>query len=250
MTILIHSSKTMRQKAGPDSTGMPQLLAQARQLDSYLKTLSVTQLAKCMHVSPSLAAKTHQLINNWTTRSPGQSTAIDSFVGDIYSGLQVATLSAEDRQYANKHLRILSGLYGILRPLDTICPYRLEMGYKLPDPPYNNLYAFWGNKIAACLPSDEFIINASSVEYSQVVTSYVDPARIITPKFLTIDPKTKEPTFVVVHAKIARGALAHWLIKNRIDNPADLPGFNEIGYEFNPVLSTPGEPVFVAKEFK
>lgn len=227
----------------------PLLLGKAAQLAGYLKTLSVEQIAKSMQVSLPLAEKTKETIAVWTTDQKHQSLAIDSFVGDIYSGLQAASLNADDRVYANGTLRILSGLYGVLRPLDAICPYRLEMGYKLPNEPYKNLYSFWGEDIANTLPKQGKIINLTAVEYAKTITPYVDETRIVAPRFLTINPKTGEPGFVVVHAKIARGAFAHWLIKQRADDNIDLTAFNDLGYIYNKDLSTPSEPVFICKSF-
>lgn len=227
----------------------PQLLDATLELQQYLRTLSSVELAKIMHISPALAAQTHQKIADWSAAPAVQTPAIDSFVGDIYSGLQASKLSAADRAYADQTLRILSGLYGILRPLDGICPYRLEMGYRLPASPFANLYKFWGQRIADTLPGSGVIVNVSSVEYSKTVIPYVEPTRIITPQFLTIDPKTHQPNFVVVHAKIARGAFARWLITSRTTEVQDFAQFAEIGYAYNASLSTPAEPVFVAQEF-
>ena len=227
----------------------PLLLEKARQLDAYLKTLSPAQLAKSMSISPTLAEKTHALIAAWTAAPGSQSLALDSFVGDIYSGLHANDLSPEDRDYADESLRILSGLYGIIRPYDGICPYRLEMGYKLPDPAFSSLYTFWGDAIARCLPNEGPIVNLSAVEYSQTVTRFVDPARVVAPKFMTVSPKTGQPEFVVVHAKIARGAFARWLITNRIQDFAALPQFEDLGYRFVKELSKEEEPTFVCEEF-
>lgn len=249
MIILLHSSKTMRSPASSVPPQSPQLLPKATELADYIKTLSVEQLQKAMHISAPLATKTKQTFEHWGAAPAKQSLAIDSFVGDIYSGLQAAKLTTADRDYANQTLCILSGLYGILRPYDGVMPYRLEMGYKLPDTTYRNLYDFWGDTIAKTLPAKGLIVNASSVEYSQIVTDYVEPERLITPKFLTEDLKTGEPTFVVVHAKIARGAFAHWLIKQRIEAPEHFEHFNDIGYMYNEKLSTPYEPTFVCKTF-
>jgi uncharacterized protein len=236
-----------------DSVGIrlhrPMLLEQARRLDAYLKTLSPGQLAKVMSISPGLAEKTDALIADWTADPAEPSLALDSFVGDIYSGLHANDLSPADRDYADESLRILSGLYGIIRPYDGICPYRLEMGYKLPDRPFANLYEYWGNSIAACLPDHGWIINLTAVEYSQTVTPFVDPARVISPKFQTLDPKTGKPSFVVVHAKIARGAFARWLIANRVEDPARLPQFDELGYQYVEDLSTPDSPAYVCETF-
>jgi cytoplasmic iron level regulating protein YaaA (DUF328/UPF0246 family) len=240
----------MRPKAqNAEPLPRPQLLEKAVELDAYLKTFSPKLLAQVMGISSALASKTHALIADWTAESQHQRAAIDSFLGDIYSGIQINEWSDDDREYANMHLRILSGLYGTLKPLDGICPYRLEMGYRLPKPPFANLYSYWGNSIAASLPATGPIINLAAVEYSKTITPFVDPARIITPVFRTLSPKTGKPEFVTVHAKIARGAFARWLITNRVENVEALPGFGSIGYRFDPKLSTPESPVFVARTF-
>ena len=227
----------------------PELLGKAIQLDAYLKTLSPLALGKAMNLSPALASKTHTLITGWTAKPSNQRPTIDSFLGDIYSGIQISSWTTSDREYADKTLRILSGLYGILKPLDGICPYRLEMGYKLPKKSYANLYHYWGKAIAATLPASGPIINLAAVEYSKTVTPFVEAERVIAPSFLTISPKTGQPTFVTVHAKIARGAFARWLIINRINKISDLPKFSDIGYRYDKQLSTLHVPVFVCKEF-
>jgi cytoplasmic iron level regulating protein YaaA (DUF328/UPF0246 family) len=227
----------------------PELLDKAVVLSNYLKTLSEKQLVKTMHVSFKLADRTHTLITDWTDNPISQRVAIDSFLGDIYSGLQVPDWSTTDRIYANDCLRILSGLYGILRPLDAIYPYRLEMGYKLPGNKFSNLYNYWGDSIAKTLPADSLIINLAAAEYSKVITDYVDSSRIITPRFLTINKKTNQPSFIVVHAKIARGAFACWLIKDKISNPKRLRDFKDLGYLYDEELSSGNSPVFTCKEF-
>jgi len=227
----------------------PQLLDKVTVLSDYLKTLPPNQLAKTMQISAKLAGKTHDLIASWTAVTSCQRPAIDSFLGDIYSGLQVPNWSDEDRVYANDSLRILSGLYGILRPLDAIYPYRLEMGYRLPDKKFAILYNYWGDSVYETLKRDGLIINLAALEYSKIVTDYVDQTRIIAPSFLTINQMTNRPTFVVVHAKIARGALANWLIKNRITDARQLQDFHDLGYKYDNKLSTPSIPIFVCREF-
>lgn len=250
MVILLHSSKTMRAPlAGAQTLTKPRLLDKAILLDTFLKTLSPIQLARIMHISEALSVKTHQLIADWNYEPKRQVAAVDSFLGDIYSGLQVTTWTVADRDYANQTLLILSGLYGALRPLDAIYPYRLEMGYNLRSRAYKDLYTFWGSSIAQCLPKTGAIINLSSVEYSKTILPFVDATRLVTPTFLTVDQKTAKPTFFAVHAKIARGAFAHWLITQRIEADGDLSGFHEIGYHFNSHLSTPSAPVYVCDEF-
>lgn len=250
MIILLHSSKTMRTPStSAQNLSSPQLLEKAQELDAYLKSLSPAQLTKVMGISKTLADKTYQRIAQWTTEPAVQTSAIDSFLGDIYSGLQVTQWTPLDRKYAHQHLYILSGLYGVLKALDGIYPYRLEMGYRLPKHSFANLYTFWGPVIADTFPVDQPIINLSSVEYSKTVTLFVDEKRIITPRFLSVNPKTGEPTFVVVHAKIARGAFASWLIRNKVTDPHTLNEFADIGYHYDPKTSTAAVPVFICHQF-
>ena len=251
MIILLHTSKTMRRSPNEGAPlRRPLLIDKARQLAGYLKTLSTSQLAQAMSLSPALAEKTHTLLASWSDEPGQQSLAIDSFIGDIYSGLHANDLPPTDRDYADQVLFILSGLYGVIRPYDGICPYRLEMGYKLPDAQFANLYDYWGDSIVTCLPENGPIINLAAVEYSQTVTRFVDADRVMAPKFLTVSPKTGQPAFVVVHAKIARGAFARWMITNRIREISELPQYDELGYVFEKGLSTPGSPTFVCQTFE
>lgn len=260
MIALIHSSKTMRaasrdtaaRATEPRAASSPQLLAEAEQLVLGLQKLTAPQLARTMHLSQALAGKTRQLIANWQPQLQAQEAlpALDSFIGDIYSGLRGHEFSPADRKYAQEHLWILSGLYGVLRPLDAVQPYRLEMGYKIPIGPHKDLYDFWGSKIAQALPPDQLIFNLASAEYSRAVLPFVAASvRVISPRFLTLDPATKQPEFRAVHAKIARGAFARWLMLERKTGPATLPEFTDLGYEFVPKLSTPDEPTFVCGSF-
>lgn len=249
MIILLHSSKTMRPRPHGADLRQPQLIEKAKRLAAYLKTLNNKQIAKAMGLSETLANKTVQQISDWGTDQSKLSLAIDAFIGDIYSGLQASELSKSDRDYADQHLRILSGLYGVIRPYDGICPYRLEMGYSFPKPEFTDLPKFWGASIADTLPKNGLIINASAVEYTQAVLPYVNKSRVITPKFLTANPKTGEPTFIVVHAKIARGAFARWVIQNRAEDASSLQNFDGLGYKYDQKLSTPEEPVFICRDF-
>ncbi len=250
MIILIHSSKTMRpavENSRPLSS--PLLANDALLLANMLKQLNQTELMSMMKVSPKLADSTKQLLNEWSNQSSLQRAAVDSFLGDIYSGLQSQNWDAADKQYAQKNLRILSGLYGLLKPFDAIYPYRLEMGYKIPNQSFKNMYEFWSDKIASSLPIGELILNLTAVEYSSVVTKYVRSELIISPRFLTINPKTSQPIFVAVHAKIARGAFANWCIKNRVSDTKRLNSFKEIGYSYEAELSDANTPAYVCKEF-
>ncbi len=227
----------------------PLLLKQATEIDIYLKRLTSAMLQKSMKLSVGLATKTHELIQNWNTERANQTPAMDAFRGDIYSGLQARSFNQRERDYANQHLYILSGLYGILRALDSICPYRLEMAYKFPHKPFVNMYNYWQGSIADHLPKGELIINLAADEYSKTVLPFVDSKRVVSPKFMTISPKTGEPKFIAVHAKVARGAFANWLIKTRKTKSAELSDFEEIGYAYSNQLSTKEVPAFVCKDF-
>ncbi len=227
--------------------GEPQLMKSAKKLADTYHELSIAQLTSIMKISEVKAASVQKMYSDWSADPKQQTAAIDAFIGDIYSGLQVQTWTNDDRVYAHKHLLILSGLYGALRACDGVMPYRLEMAYKLPDG--GSLYDFWGGSIASVIPGNTTqIINLSAVEYTKAILPYKD-VPVITPKFLTVSPKTCEPVFVTVHAKIARGAFACWLIKNKINNTSELANFAELDYYFDRSLSTGAEPVFVCREF-
>jgi cytoplasmic iron level regulating protein YaaA (DUF328/UPF0246 family) len=202
-----------------------------------------------MHISAPLSLKVRHTLAAWNSQPSQQSLAIDSFVGDIYSGLRASSLSQEDRDYAQQTLRILSGLYGVLRPYDGVCPHRLEMGYRLPDQPFNDLYKYWGSDIAATLPKEGSVINLSAAEYTKTVMPYLDAARVVAPRFLTLDAKTGEPKQVIVHTKVARGAFARWLILERVTSPNEVIQFNDLNYRYNAALSTLTEPTFICKTF-
>ncbi len=249
ITVLIHSSKTMRSPAGTSPTTTPILLDKAKPLAAYLQTLESDQLQTAMGISESLSRKTHDMIKTWNVDPAKQCLAVDSFVGDIYSGLRASTLSDSDREYAQQHLRILSGLYGVLRPLDGIRPYRLEMGYKLPSQGYGDLYTYWGPDIAATFPPEGLIVNLSAAEYTKTVLPYVDISHVVAPRFLTINPRTGEPRQVIVHTKIARGAFARWLMTSRVSTRSAMVQFSDLGYTYNAALSSASEPTFVCENF-
>ncbi len=249
MVILLHSSKTMRSPRPSSSPTQPILIDKAQQLAEYVQSLSATQLSQIMHISEPLADKVRQTYQRWSAQLDQQSLAIDSFVGDIYSGLQADSLSQKQRQYAQQHLIILSGLYGFVRPLDGIMPYRLEMAYRFPTAPFDNLYSFWGDQIYSNIPQSDLIINTSSVEYSQVITKYHADKTIIAPAFLTINSVTKQPTQVVVHSKIARGAFARWLITSQTKDPHQFHQFADLGYTYAASLSSYHQPTYICQQF-
>jgi len=246
--ILLHSSKTMRIPQEPVSPlGDPSLLPYAKQLADAYQELPIAALVDVMKISPKKAIEVQELYGRWSAQPSLQVPAIDVFIGDIYSGLQVQAWSPSDRAYAHERLLILSGLYGGLHACDGIMPYRLEMAYKLPRG--ESLYQFWGDKIARAMPAQTtHIINLSAVEYTKAVLPYVNQP-VTTPRFLTRNAGG-EPIFVTVHAKIARGAFARWMIQRRIDDPTRLNSFAELGYTYSTELSTEFEPVFICRQFE
>lgn len=246
MIVLINSSKTMRATPGSAGRQQPALLDHAVELDRILKAKSVAELKALMHLSGALAAKTHDLIRDWSADPETQTPAIDAFQGDIFRGLKADKLSADDRAYANDVVRILSGLYGILRPFDGITPYRLELMYGLTGDGFANLYQFWREAVAKTLPADVPIVDAASDEYARLVRPFVDQSRIVEPQFLT-QTGNEEPTFVVVHAKVARGAFARWLITTRTTDPAEFGGFADLDYAYDKAPSTLERPVFIKR---
>lgn len=251
MITLLHSSKTMRTiSPANEPLSTPVLLDRAAKLNTALAQLSVNEIKKLMKVSEKIALETKQKIEAWNIEQQQQTPAMDSFVGDIYSGLRSLSLTPNQRRYAQDHLRILSGLYGILRPLDGIMPYRLEMGYKSPHSESNNLYEFWGDSIARTLAKNTPILNLTSNEYAKAALPHLHTNRVITPRFLTVNKKTNIPTFVVVHAKIARGAMARWTIITQVSTESELQKFNDLGYSYSNRLSVELQPVFVCQEFK
>ena len=249
MIILLHSSKTMKAtKPAGLELSKPALMAQAQKLGACLASMKLKEIQSIMGASNNLAQDIMSTANSWPS-SNHQGSALHSFRGDVFSGLQVASFDKKDLAYANQHLKIISGLYGLLRPLDAVTPYRLEMGYKLRREPYTGLYKFWGDSLARLLPEGEAIVNLTSLEYGRAIVPYLDKSLVISPRFYTYNAKTRQHTSVAVHSKIARGAFAHWLITQRINKISELNNFDEIGYRYEGSLSTPLEPAFVCQEF-
>lgn len=198
-------------------------------------------IANFMHVSQPIADRVTDMYKHWGNE---KAPAIFAYVGDVYKGFFADTLSADDLLWAQGHMLIMSGLYGALRPMDEISPYRLEMKAKLHLKNSNSLYAVWGDKIAdfTDMQSDEVICNLSSDEYAKVVTKYTKK-RVVTPVFL--DDKVNGTLGTVpIYSKMMRGVLARWIIDHRIDTPDGLHEFSSQGYVFDKAKSAPNQPVF------
>lgn len=249
MKILLHSSKTMKPESTVvHKTTLPQFATQAAYLNSLLGAMDIAQLAELMTISPGMANAVKQLSHTWQSSDAATPAAL-TFRGDIYSGLAAGNWNKDDAAFAQSNLIILSGLYGLLRPYDAIKPYRLEMGYKLILPNGLRLDKFWQAELAGQLPTDEPYINLTAAEYFKAIKTQLYAPNVITPKFLTMNESKNEPVFVTVHAKIARGSFASWLIRHKIDDPDAIIGYDQLGYAYDKNRSTPLEPVFVCREF-
>jgi len=226
-------------------TREPLFQQEADVLARYITTLPPETLAKKMHISKALSEKTYNLWQAWLDKEAPHGVALDTFVGDIYKGLRAPDFTVDDRHYADQVLFILSGLYGVIRPLDAIKPYRLELMYQLAPEGFANLYDYWGDKVAQRFKDTQTIVNLASDEYFKVLRPYVDQSRVIAPQFLTKMTDDRESTFVAVHAKVARGAFAQWLIRTRQQEDIRYDHFTAYGYAYDPAASTPNQPTFV-----
>lgn len=246
MKVLLVSSKTMsvdQSQTFADAT-TPQFTEQASRLNEILRNKSLRQLKSLMHVSDNLARQSSEKIQDW--KPSGGTPAWYAFVGDVYRGLQIELFDEEMLVFAQNHCFTISGLYGLLRPLDLIQPYRLELGYSLKSKGFKNLYDFWGGSIAAQFPTDEPLVSLASEEYIKVIRPYVSVGQIITPWFYQI--KNGKVEFHAVHAKTARGMMARWICKNKITDESKLVSFSEDRYTYSAELTEPNAPAFV-REF-
>ena len=228
----------------------PRFLDNSEELVEYLKMMDPVGLMSLMGISEKLAFLNWERIQNWhKSFTPENSMeAIYFFQGDTYTGLDAESLNISNLEFAQEHTRILSGLYGVLKPLDIMMPYRLEMGTKLKNREGNTLYDYWGDLLARSINEDlkghkqKVVINCASVEYFKSIAHPILQADVITPQFKEIkDGKIKMISFF---AKRARGMMARYIIKNEIEKNQDILEFNLGGYAYDPSLSTPNEPVF------
>lgn len=232
----------------------PRLLDDASQLVEIARELSPQQLSSLMSISDKLAGLNAARFADWKTPFDLDNSrqAIYAFDGDVYAGLSAEKLDDEAIAYAQEHLRILSGLYGVLRPLDLMQPYRLEMGTKLETSRGKNLYEFWGDTITELLNKDlqqcgsTILVNLASNEYFSSVNKKTLNAEIITPIFK--DEKNGEYKVISFWAKKARGMMARFMMNNQPQSIADLQKFNAAGYRFSSAESTATELVFLRSE--
>ena len=248
MLILLSPSKTMdMEPVKASGSTCPLFMDQAEELIACLRTCSTAELMEFMKVSRKIAELTREQFATWKTPfSPENAKpAVMAFTGTVYDGLAAVSLRQEDLRYTQQHLRILSGLYGLLRPLDLIQPYRLEMGRALKTAKADNLYGFWKDLITDELNSSPstLLINLASNEYFKAVGRTNLNKRVISPVFK--DAVNGGFKIISVHAKRARGLMARYLIENRIEDEQGLLGFSAERYLYNPALTDdPGAPVF------
>ena len=256
MLTLLSPAKTLDFN-NPSSTQIctqPEFLDFSHDLINGLSKLEVDQIQSLMGLSPKLAALNHERFQSWSKNHQKNTSkqALLAFKGDVYEGLKAWEFGQSDFKYSQSNLRILSGLYGILKPLDLIQPYRLEMGTVYANPAGKDLYAFWGDKISNALAKDleksksQIILNLASKEYSKAAQLHKTRAKIVSPVF----KDEKNGTFKIIsfYAKKARGMMANYIITNQIEEEKELQGFKSNGYAYSPDHSTNDEPVFLRSE--
>ncbi|KGQ30518.1 hypothetical protein P375_09475 [Gallibacterium genomosp. 2] len=228
----------------------PDLTQYSQQLIEICRRLTPAEIASLMKISDKLAGLNAARFAEWVLQhhTENSKAAIYAFKGDVYTGLEAETLSAEDIQFAQSHLRMLSGLYGLLKPLDLMQPYRLEMGTKLKNERGNDLYHFWGNVITDQLQQaldqqgDNILVNLASDEYFKVVNTQRLQATIIKPIFM--DRKNGTYKVISFYAKKARGLMSRYLLQQRLTEIEQLKTFDLGGYWFDENLSTTTELIF------
>ena len=253
MLTLISPAKTLDYES-PLATAeysQPRFLDHSRQLIDQLRTLAVQDVAELMKLSDKLASLNVARYASWNPEHTPDNArpAILAFKGDVYTGLQAETFSEDDFQFAQQHLRMLSGLYGVLRPLDLLEPYRLEMGTRLKTDRGTNLYQFWGSIITDALKAElaeqanPVLVNLASNEYYKSVQPKQLDCPIITPEFK--DLKNGQYKIISFYAKKARGLMSRYIIDHRIDTPDALKDFDREGYAFSPEHSSETQWVFL-----
>ena len=255
MLIVISPAKTLDYSVDPKSNHTaPQFLSQSSKLIKTLKEKEPKDIASLMGLSDKLATLNFDRYQSWKAAKSVSSDAKPSmlvFKGDVYQGLNAEDFSNKDLKFAQKHLRILSGLYGILRPMDIMKPYRLEMGTKLETSKGKNLYEFWGelvqNNVIDDLSSQksDLLINLASKEYFSVLGKMPEFINVVSPVFK--DYKSGKYKIISFYAKKARGLMARWIIQNKITDFEELINFDIDGYKYSKAESTTSEPVFLRK---
>ena len=235
---------------------LPEFVSESAKLIADLKKLAPQDIAKLMGLSDQLATLNVGRYRDWSKKFTEENSkpAIYAFDGDVYDGFDVKSLDAKSVQFAQNHIRILSGLYGALKPLDLMQPYRLEMGTSLKNARGKDLYAFWGSRVTDAIKKvlekqkKPVLLNLASEEYFKVLQPKELDCPVIAPVFQ--DAKDGKYKIISFYAKRARGLMARYVVENRITDPADLKGFNLDGYKYYAAESKVDKPVFRRAERK
>ncbi|PRB80172.1 peroxide stress protein YaaA [Pseudomonas sp. MYb185] len=256
MLMVISPAKTLDYDTAPVTKRhtLPRYLDHSRELIEVLREKSPQDIAVLMSLSDKLASLNVARYDSWsdTFTAENSKQALLAFKGDVYTGLNAEDFSEEDFDFAQQHLRMLSGLYGILRPLDLMQPYRLEMGTKLANPRGKDLYSFWGEHITEWLnqdlaeQGDGVLLNLASQEYFGAVKPKALDGRLIETVFR--DQKNGQYKIISFYAKKARGLMARYVIKERLQDPEGLKDFNLDGYRYDQASSSPDKLVFLREE--
>lgn len=250
MKIIISPAKSLdfENKASTAQCSQPSFIEKSISLQTKLKTLSREELGSLMKISPALADLNYHRNQNWQPpfSIKNAKQAVFAFTGEVFRGIDVGSIPESKIDLLQDRLRILSGLYGLLKPLDLIQAYRLEMGTRLKIESYQNLYQFWGEDIANALndemSDDELLINLASSEYFKAVPKKVLKVPMITPVFKEL--KNGAYKIVMTYAKKARGLMVRYILDNHVNSLDELKGFNTEGYGFSEALSSETELVF------
>lgn len=258
MLLVVSPAKNLDYKTSlPDVVAtQPRLMKQSESLVEVCKQLSPADLSSLMSISDKLAMLNAERFNSFETpfTQDNARPAMYAFNGDVYAGLDAYNLDEQSVEFAQRHFRILSGLYGVLRPLDLMQPYRLEMGTKLKADGASSLYEFWGDDITDCLnkdirdQGDNVLVNLASNEYFSSVNKKALDAMIITPHFK--DEKNGKFKIISFYAKKARGMMARYIIENQLSEVSQLKEFDTAGYYFDESESSESDYVFKRKESK
>lgn len=240
--------------ASTSQATQPDFLERSQQLIEIMRDFSPQQISALMKVSDRIAGLNAARYADWHLpfTADNAKPAAQAFQGDVYVGLEAERFDDDDNAYAQSHLRILSGLYGLLRPLDLIQPYRLEMGTRLANPEGADLYAYWKSVLTEALGSaigesgSRVLVNLASNEYFKAVDTQRLDARIISPVFK--DEKNGQYKIISFYAKKARGLMAGWIIRERINSPEALSEFDVAGYRFSASESSENSLVFCRAE--
>jgi uncharacterized protein len=250
MLVVISPAKKLDENCDTDVISkftVPPYLESSKKIIKSLREYSANNLSKLMNTSEKISELNYRRNIKWSLpfNRSNSLQALLMFKGDVYKGISVTDFDKDDFLFAQKSLRILSGLYGILKPLDLIQPYRLEMGTQLQIGKHKNLYDFWGDEITNLINNEknnDYLINLASVEYFKSINTSNLKSKLINVSFK--EKRDGKYKIIAIYSKRARGLMSRYIIKNKITNPINLKKFNLEDYRFNKVLSSDSDLVF------